>query len=246
MHRKEARILVHCDISGLEIVTAAYLSRDPVLIDEIRNHVDIHEINRSRFGLPERRTAKVFVFRLLYGGQAYSYAHDSNFNHISKDEKYWKNVINEFYDKYRGIAKWHDSLVRTVLDTGQLVMPTGRVFDFDRAEVAKRTFLWRPKILNYPVQGTGADLVSIGRVTMWKRLHKAGLKVLFQSTVHDSVDIDIPPETCYNSVIKIMKQSIEDIPINFYNIFGIKFDLPISCEIGYGSNLKDLTSYNVV
>lgn len=183
---------------------------------------------------------------MIYGGQAYSYAHDSDFSHISKDEKFWKNVIDEFYVKYRGIAKWHDSLVREVLGSGQLVMPTGRVFEFDRADVAKRTFFWRPKILNYPVQGTGADLVSIGRVTMWKRLKKAGLPVLFQSTVHDSIDLDTHPKVCYNSVCKIVKQSIEDIPINFFRLFGINFDLPISCEIGYGQNLKDLTPYNVI
>ena len=191
-----------------------------------------------------RRTAKIFVFRLIYGGQAYSYAHDSDFNHISRDEKYWKNVIDEFYVKYSGIAKWHDSLVRTVLDTGQLVMPTGRIFSFDRSEVARRTFFWRPKILNYPVQGTGADLVSIGRVSMWKRLRKAGLPALFQSTVHDSVDLDIPSDVCYNSCCKIVKASIEDIPTNFYRMFGIKFDLPVSVEIGYGPNLKELTPYN--
>ncbi len=202
---------------------------------------DIHAINQAKFGLPERRIAKIFVFRLAYGGQAYSYAHDTDFNFISKDEGYWQDVIDKFYDKYKGIAKWHDSLVKTVLDTGQLVMPTGRTFEFDRSEVARRTFFWRPKILNYPVQGTGADLVSIGRVTMWKRLHQAGLPVLFQSTVHDSVDLDIPPEVCYNSCIKIIKQSIEDIPTNFYRLFGVNFDLPVTCEIGYGPNLKEIT-----
>ena len=141
-------------------------------------------------------------------------------------------------------------MVRTVLDTGQLVMPTGRVYDFDRAEVARRTFLWRPKILNYPVQGLGADLVSIGRVSMWKRLRKAGLPVLFTSTVHDSIDLDvhpqaagldIPPDVCYNSVCKIVKESIEDIPKNYFNLFGTKFDIPLTCEIGWGQNLKDLT-----
>ena len=123
-------------------------------------------------------------------------------------------------------------------------MPTGRIFSFDRSEVARRTFFWRPKILNYPVQGTGADLVSIGRVSMWKRLRKAGLPALFQSTVHDSVDLDIPSDVCYNSCCKIVKASIEDIPINFYRMFGIKFDLPVSVEIGYGPNLKELTPYN--
>ncbi len=151
--------------------------------------------------------------------------------------------------KYRGIAQWHAQLVRTVLDTGQLVMPTGRIFTFDRADVAKRTRFWRPKILNYPVQGTGADLVSIGRVTMWKRLRKAGLPVLFQSTVHDSVDLDVnlpvdnSLDTCYN-ICRVVDQSIKDIPINFMRLFGKQFDLPVSCEIGYGPNLKDLTAWH--
>ena len=123
-------------------------------------------------------------------------------------------------------------------------MPTGRRFDFDRSEVINREWFWRPKILNYPVQGTGADLVSIGRVTMWKRLKKAGLPVLFTSTVHDSVDLDTPKEVCYNSVCQIVKESIEDIPINFERLFNTKFDLPVTCEISYGPNLKDQTAYN--
>ena len=85
---------------------------------------------------------------------------------------------------------------------------------------------------------------------MWKRLHQTGLPVLFQSTVHDSVDLDvppppetldIPPEEWYNRYIEIVKKSIEDIPTNFYRVFGINFDLPVSCEIGYGPNLKDIT-----
>ncbi len=79
---------------------------------------------------------------------------------------------------------------------------------------------------------------------MWKRLRKAGIPVLFQSTVHDSVDLDIPPETCYNSVCRIVKESIEDIPDNFYRLFGIKFDLPVTVEIGYGPNLKDQKPFN--
>src|SRR3990167_2659380 len=152
-------MLIHADVRSLELVTAAYLSRDPVLIQEIRDAVDIHELNKSRFNLPERRIAKIFVFRLIYGGQAYSYAHDADFNFISKSQDYWTTIIDEFYAKYKGMAQWHEQLVKQVLDTGELCMPTGRKYVFDRADVAKRMWFNRPKILNYPVQGTGADLV---------------------------------------------------------------------------------------
>lgn len=225
------------------------MSRDPVLIQEIRDGTDIHENNKERFGLPHRRLAKIFVFRLIYGGQAYSYAHDSDFTHVSTSQKYWQEVVNEFYAKYKGMAAWHERLVRSVLDAGQLVMPTGRVFTYPRDDVAKRLWFWRPKILNYPVQGTGADLVAIGRVTLWKRIKALGLPVCFVSTVHDSVDLDVPKKTldngqevCY-TICKVVKQSIEDVPANFERLFGVKFDLPIGADISYGPNLADLTPY---
>lgn len=246
-------MLIHADVKALEIVVAAFLSRDATLLEEIRGGVDIHENNKKRFGLPERRIAKIFVFRLLYGGQAGGFAKSPLFSWISSKPKFWQEVIDEFYEKYPGVARWHESLVRTVLDTGRLVMPTGRIYSFDRADVASRTWYWRSKILNYPVQGTGADLVAIGRVALWKRAKKLGWPILFISTVHDSIDLDCdlkspggldkPEEVCYN-ICRLVKKSIEDIPTNFERLFGVPFDLPVGCEIGYGHSLGKLKEFN--
>jgi len=238
-------ILIHSDVKSLELVTAAYLSRDEILIEEIKSGLDIHALNQARFNLPERVIAKTFVFRLIYGGQAYSYAHDPAFTHVSSSQKYWQRVIDDFYTKYKTIAKWHQELVRTVLRDGQLVMPTGRVYSFPQADVANREWFWRPKILNYPVQGTGADLVAIGRVTAWKRLRKLGIPVLWQATVHDSIDIDVDNdlEVCYN-IYKTVEKSIQDVPENFERLFNVKFDLPINSEITMGPSLEEMNDPN--
>lgn len=56
-------MLIDIDVRGLEIVCAAYLSQDPVLIYELENGVDLHEDNRVKFGLPSRLIAKVLGFR---------------------------------------------------------------------------------------------------------------------------------------------------------------------------------------
>ena len=56
-------MLVQCDASALEIRVAAFLSQDPVLIQEIRDGVDLHTDNQQRFGLPSRLIAKVLNFR---------------------------------------------------------------------------------------------------------------------------------------------------------------------------------------
>jgi len=238
-------MLIHADVRSLEVVCAGFLSQDPVLTAELHENKnnpqkdDLHTNNQKQFNLPDRVTAKRFTFKLLYGGTDYGFSIDPKFNHVSKKRQYWSNVIEKFYSKYKGISQWHTRLVQDVLRDGQLVMPTGRAYTFPRLDVAQREWFWRPKILNYPVQGTGADLVAIGRVAMWKRLRKANIPVLFQSTVHDSIDIDC--ESCYTSrVVAIVKQAIEDIPTNFENIFGVPFNLPLSCETSVGPNLRDL------
>ena len=179
---------------------------------------------------------------MLYGGTAFGYTQKPDFFHVSRDIGFWQKVIDKFYSKYNRLAQWHNELVREVQRTGKLIMPTGREFKFE-AKVINGEHKWpRTKILNYPVQGTGADLVSIGRVTMGKRIKKSGLPGLFISTVHDSIDLDVPNDMVYN-IGKIVRQSILDIPDNFYRLFGHKFNLPINCEIGYGPNLKELVPF---
>ena len=179
----------------------------------------------------------------MYGGTGYGFANQIEFQHISKSPKHWDKLIEEFYNKYKGVKAWHEKLVREVCSTGRLVMPTGRTWVFPIKDVLERLWYWRSKILNYPVQGTGADLVCIGRVTAWKRLRQSSLPVIWQSTVHDSLDLDIPPEIDYNIVCKVVDKAIKDIPTNFYRLFGVKFNVPISAEIKFGPSLGDLQEW---
>lgn len=57
-------MLLNCDIKGLEVVVAAQLSGDKVLGQEIVDKVDTHANNQARFKLPDRVTAKRFIFKL--------------------------------------------------------------------------------------------------------------------------------------------------------------------------------------
>lgn len=56
-------MIINADAKQLEVNVAAFLSQDPILLDEVRNRVDIHEENRIRFNLPHRLIAKKFKFR---------------------------------------------------------------------------------------------------------------------------------------------------------------------------------------
>ena len=248
-------MLVNIDAKGLEWVTVVWFSQDPVGMHEITSGVDQHGVNQNVFGLPERRIAKIFVFRLIYGGSKWAYALDPDFNWISKNPKYWQGVIDKFYDKYKGIARQHDEWVRTAISTGTLVMPTGRIYRFE-AKPAKRGGVEFPRtqILNYPVQGTGHDIVTIARVSLWKRIRAHDYfkdRVLFVSTVHDSIVLDVADEAWNDpsrreELVSLVRGVFRDVPANFERLFGVKLNLPIECEVSVGENLLDTTVVPVV
>lgn len=235
-------MLVNADVKSLEVVVAAELSKDPVLKQEIIDKVDIHETNRDRFklgeGKPGRLIAKIFKFRLIYGGSAYSYAHDSDFMGVSTSERFWQNVIDEYYDKYKGIRKWHNELINTAKRDGQLEIPSGRIFPIE-PDWTKREPWPITVIKNYPVQGFGADLVMLARLQARKKLRESGLECLLVSTIHDSIVADCP-EKNVEAVGRILNQSVEDVPGLCKIVFGYDFSLPLTAEVQFGKNKKDM------
>lgn len=232
-------MLIQADAAALEIRVAAFLSQDETLIREIVEELDIHTDNQTRFGLPSRLIAKIFVFRLLYGGSAYSYANDPEFMTISKSEKYWQNVIDAYYDKYKGIKKWHSTLVREAVETGKVVSPTGREYRFQKYNGNYKD----TQIKNYVVQGTGADIMALARVSFFNRLKKLNYTdCLLVNTVHDSLVLDCKAE--YLDVIgETLHAVFKDIPANFKKLFGTDFNVPMTCEVLYGNNWEEMVEF---
>lgn len=243
-------MLVNCDIKGLEVVVAAELSKDKVLCKEIVDGVDIHETNRDRFklgeGKPGRLIAKIFKFRLIYGGSAYSYAHDPDFTGVSSSEKFWQGIIDEYYDKYQGIKRWHANLIDEAIRTGQIEIPSGRIFPI-QPDYSKRNPWPHTIIKNYPVQGFGADLVMLARLEANKLLKKfivdAGvtknMTPVLISTIHDSLVAD-SPEKYVEQVGRILNNAVVAVPKICKQVFGYDFSLPMNSEVQYGPNKRDM------
>lgn len=243
-------MLIEADATGLEVVAAAFLSQDRVLCGEIRDKVDIHAVNQRRFGFDRviadpdesRRVAKIFKFRLIYGGTKWSYALDPDFNWINDTPDYWQGIIDEYYSKYQGVAEWHRLIYEQAIRDGRLVMPTRRVYTY-KPYFKKDRWTWpRTTILNYPVQGLGADLMAIARVSARRRLYDIQ-DCLFINTVHDSIILDTKAELCDN-ICRTLDQVFQDVPKNFERMFGIEFNLPMSAKIKYGLNWKDMKEWH--
>jgi DNA polymerase I-like protein with 3'-5' exonuclease and polymerase domains len=231
-------MIVNADAKALEWFGAVFLSKDKTGYREIWENIDQHTMNQNDFGLPSRLIAKKFVFRLIYGGSAFSYANDRDFEEVSTDEKFWQKVIDKFYKKYSGIGEWHEGLVYEAMSTGRVVIPTGRFFPFKQVQKGKQMAWPRTQILNYPVQGFGADLMVLARCLLKKwLLGSNGVK--FICTVHDSIVLDVVPEKV-DWVVETIFDCWDEIPKEFERIFRIPLDLPPKVEVGVGPNWKDL------
>ena len=236
-------MLIQGDASALEWRCAAFLSQDKTAYQEIWDEIDQHTDNQNRFNLPSRLIAKTFVFRLIYGGSAYSYANDPNFAECKMNEKQWQKVIDEFYSKYKGLAAWHTKIVQDVTLTGKLILPTGREYEY-QPTVKRGENVWpRTTILNYPVQGLGSDLMAIARVALYTRLKALQLpEVKLVNTVHDSIIIDTPDE--HTEVIAEMLLSVfEAVPRNFQRLFGVEFNIPMEADVKVGKDWGNLVKY---
>lgn len=245
-------MIVNADASSLEWVVGTYLSGDKVAYKEIWDKLDAHTSNQIQFKLPGwedaekgiksdnaklgRLIAKIFVFRLIYGGTEYSYANDPDFTSVSTNQKFWKQVIDRFYDKYTGWAEWHIRLMQEATTTGRLVMPTGRVYSYSQTPRGD----WpRTTILNYPVQGAGADIMAVIRAAFGKRFKQRGIDGKLISSVHDSIVVDCP-DSSVNEVSALFHEVFNDGPKLFEQWFGIPFTLPLRCEVSCGPNMNDL------
>lgn len=237
-----ADMIVNADGKALEWLAGTFLSKDQIAYKEIIEGVDQHTLNQEAFNLPSRLIAKTFVFRLIYGGSAYTYSNDPDFTHVSTSSKYWQEVIDKFKDKYKGWDKWWNSLIQEATLTGQVVNPyTFRIYDYEPKKGFNGDMKWpETTIKNYIVQGFGADLMALARVSFKNRFMKAKIDGYLVNTVHDSIVVDVDSKEV-ERVAVMFHEVFRDIPANFEKVFKQKFDLPVRAEVSYGSNMKELT-----
>lgn len=108
------------DFSQLEFRVAGFLAQDQQVYRDVRDGVDVHAYTAEKiFGevtKDTRNAAKADTFKPLYGGSLGS----------PKQMEYYK----AFKLKYHGVTGWHEDLQDEAIDTGKVVLPSGREYLF--------------------------------------------------------------------------------------------------------------------
>jgi DNA polymerase-1 len=227
-------LIVQCDASQLEWRTAVQLSQDPIGLAEIIEGQDTHSLNQVAFSLPSRLIAKIYLFRTIFRGSGYAFSVDPAFSHVSNDARFWDAVNEKFYGKYAGLDALHKSWSELVIRGEPIVGPTGRQWLIDRKD-------WKipwTTLSNYPVQGTGADVMMLARISFYRRLKASGIPALLVSTVHDSIVVDVE-DKYVPDVVKLMYEVFDDLVENINLVFKCGWNVPLACEVKMGPNQKD-------
>ena len=232
-------MLVQIDAAQLEWRGAVWLSQDKVGIQELNEKQDAHSLNQKAFNLPDRTTAKIYLFRTIFRGSGWSFAHDPAFSHVSDKPEFWDDVNEKFYKKYAGLNEWHQDLARTVAARLPIISPLGREWLIPMRENGE--IPWTV-LSNYPVQGTCADIMTVARVTLARRLAARNelSEVRLVSTVHDSIVLDCPKELV-TEIADLATACFRDLPINFKKLWNIELPIAFPGEVKAGPNLKELS-----
>lgn len=236
-------MLVQCDASQLEWRVLLQLAQDEVGIAEILLKEDVHSKNQLAFHLPSRLIAKIFLFRTIYRGSGWSFANDPDFMHVSKDPKFWDAKNEAFFYKYKGIDSTHNKWADMVTNGIPIEGPFGRSWTiglkwdkWNNLKIPWTTFT------NYPVQGTGADVMMFARIMAYKRIKAAKIPALFVSTVHDSIVVDTQQQHI-QAIADIFNQVFADLPKMFKGVFGYDWIVPMECECKYGMDMKNMKKF---
>ena len=235
-------MIVSCDAKSLEWISYLFLSQDKNGIKEWLDFCDnptlndIHTKNQNDLALPSRLVSKVFLFRCIYRGPAFAYAHDPDFKGTSTNERFWQRVIDRFFEKYYGLNQKHTQLIQEATTRGFNVSPFGRVHEHAARETRQGKKWDVPSICNHINQGCGADVMAVARVSAYNRWKREGFTGKLISTVHDSIVADVPDDEV-QPAIELFHDVFKDLPENISKVYGVDWNLPLICECESGNSM---------
>jgi DNA polymerase-1 len=208
-----------------------------------------------------RRTGvKEFSFQRAYGAGAAAIAYATGL-----DIDTVKELIESEDKMYPGIVKFNSRVEKEVMKgskpfrdpargykpyrRGYYTAPTGTRYTFrsyDAPEFLKKKGITDsfspPELKNYPVQGTGGEIVQLVLGKLWRRFLETdnyGNKALLVNTVHDCVWADYDP-VVEKALAEDVKRIMESVPELLELIYNVHCSVPFPVELESGTNMLEL------
>lgn len=230
----EGALLLSADYSQIELRVLAHLSGDPVFCEAFARGEDIHLRTASEvFGLfpemvtPEqRRQAKVINFGVIYGQGAFSLAKE-----LGVPTKQAKAFIDHYFERHAGARTFLDACIREAEVAGFVTTILGRrlpIADIHSKNPNIRAFAQRNAV-NYPIQGSAADVIKRAMIAVTRRMACEGLKSRLIMQVHDELVFEVP-EAERAEMEELVRCEMEG---------AVALKVPLKVDLNFGANWSE-------
>lgn len=238
----KGNVLVSLDYSQQELRILAHLSNEASLKEAFVKKEDVHAVTASKIFHVEyqavthaqRRIAKTINFGVVYGMSAFGMSSQLHIpveeaqKFITEFNKTYPN-IQEFYKGYLK-SGWEQDFVETLLGRRRYVKEfKGQKF-IDPAS--------RRVLINYPIQGSAADLIKKAMITIQKEVIETGVtgfekvdvKMLLQ--IHDDLVFEVKDD---NKLLEAFIQKVHEIMCSIYPL-----SVPIEADVKIGKSWGEM------
>ncbi|MGH7203320.1 MAG: DNA polymerase [Candidatus Levyibacteriota bacterium] len=236
-------ILVSFDYSQQELRILAHLAQEKELMKAFENDQDVHRLTASRlFGVaydqvsPQQRTVgKTINFGIIYGMSSYGLSAGL---HIPQEDA--EQFIQQFYATYPHIKTYYGMYLKNARIHGFVETMLGRrryVFEDPRRKFIDNSM--RRVLMNYPIQGTAADLMRRSMVDIDKKILAQFPDISLLLTIHDDLVFEIP-DTDQEKLHTIIT-AIKEVLCSVYPL-SVPLEVEVKTGVQWGSLQKFSTS----
>lgn len=222
--------LFSSDYSQIELRVLADISQDEHLRQAFIEEQDIHTSTAMRvFGVESadqvdgnlRRQAKAVNFGIVYGISDYGLSQNLG---ITRKEA--QTFIDTYFEKYPGVKKYMEDIVREAKDKGYVetlyhrrrYLPDINSRNFNIRSFAERT------AINTPIQGSAADILKIAMIKIDKKLKEEGMEATMLLQVHDELVFEAP-----KSEIPKLQKLVEETMAD-----AVSLSVPLKADSSFG------------
>lgn len=262
--------LMEVDLSQIEIVVQAVLTKDAQLIQDILDGVDFHskraaKANNEDYNIvlkavkaedpvwtQKRKKAKIFSFQRAYGAGVPLIAATTG---MSRREV--QDLVDAEETMYSGVVEQNEKWLANVQASvklrdgkvcGVMQSPTGTEYRFMRHPGRGGKESIKPtNVKNYPIQGFAADIIKVILANLrpfmneYNKAESRDIPILMVNTVHDSVIFDLPPSADAKKFAKQCVSLFESTTDDIASLYGVTFPVPIRATAAFGPHWGDMS-----
>jgi len=227
-------VMLSADYSQVELRLLAHMAQEETLAGHFCSGEDIHRRTAAEvFGVfPEmvsdemRRSAKAINFGVIYGISAFGLG-----KQLGIGRKEAQEYIDGYFARYPKIRGFMDRCIAEAREHKYVTTLLGRrcaVPEIDSKNGAIRGYAERNAI-NYPVQGSAADLIKLAMLKVQERIGREGLASRMVLQVHDELVFEVP-ESELENMRALVKEEMES---------ALDLDVPLIVDVGTGKNWRE-------